>query len=243
MALLQRLARACGFLVIRRHHAAAAFVDHIPQTAFDLALLHCFPSPRGLRFIQIGANDGQRADPLLPYVETGAWSGLMFEPLAVNFSALAKRHGENPRLRLRQCAVDARAGRHTLYDLDRHAYPQLPDWAHGLASFSRQRVLQAARELGLDERAVVSEEVTAVAWDEVWRDFGPHRCDLLVLDTEGHDLTLLRAADLGHHRPRIIHFEHACVSTSERLDFYSMLIALGYELSTDGPDTTAWLPA
>ena len=39
----------------------------------------------------------------------------------------------------------------------------------------------------------MTETVTAVTWDEVWRDFGPQRCDLLVLDTEGYDLPLLRA--------------------------------------------------
>jgi hypothetical protein len=46
---------------------------------------------------------------------------------------------------------------------------------------------------------------------------------------------------LATHRPRLIHFEHACCDVDEQLDFYRQLIALGYELATDGPDTTAWL--
>ena len=243
MSLLQHLARACGFLVIRRRHAGAGYIEHPPRTAFDHTLLRCFPSPRALRFIQIGANDGQRADPLLRYIDGCAWSGLMFEPRAINFAALSKRHGNNPRLRLRPCAVDSHAGRRMLYDLDCLAHPSLPDWAHGLGSFNRERILLAAHELGLDEKAIITEEITTMSWTEVWQDFGPHRCDLLVLDTEGHDLPLLHTADLGRHRPRIIHFEHACATPAERLEFCGKLLALGYELSTEGPDTTAWLPA
>lgn len=242
-SVLKRLARTAGFALVGDQHAARAFVDHPPRTTFDLVLLHCYASPAGLNFVQVGANDGQRFDPLVRYLEPCGWSGLMFEPIASNFAALRGRHGGNPRLRLRQQAVDAAAGRRTMYDLDRAAHPELPDWAHGLASFDGDRVRQAARSLGLDDRAVTAEEIVSVTWDDVWRDFGARRCDLLVIDTEGHDLPLLRLAGLGRHRPRIVHFEHACATREDRLAFVGELLDLGYELATDGPDTTAWLKA
>jgi FkbM family methyltransferase len=229
--------------VIGRQHPARVYVDHLPDTAFAHVLLHCYPDPSGLRFIQIGSNDGHRVDPLVPFVASCGWSGLMFEPVPRNFAALRQRHGSNPRLQLRQAAVDIVRGRRLIYDLDRDAHPSLPDWAHGLASFSRERLIQAAAELGLGETAIVTVEVPTVAWANVWRDFGPHRCDIMALDTEGHDLPLLRAAGLDLHRPRIVHFEHACCDIEERLAVYRELLALGYELSTDGPDTTAWLKA
>ncbi len=242
-ATLKRLARCAGHTVVSRRHVAVPYLEHPPRNVLDQVLLRCHPVLQGLNFIQAGANDGTRADPIARYLDPCSWSGLMFEPLAANFDALRRHHGANPRLRLRQQAIDTVAGSRPLYDLDRAAHPELPDWAHGLASFSRDRVLQAARELGLDERALVTETVTAVTWDEVWRDFGPQRCDLLVLDTEGYDLTLLRAANLAERRPRIIHFEHACTPPADRLAFYGELLALGYEIATDGSDTTAWLAA
>jgi FkbM family methyltransferase len=239
--LLKRLARKAGFVVASTGHRSSSFIDRPPETAFDLVLLQTFPNLDGLRFIQIGANDGQRVDPLLPYLEKYAWSGLLFEPLKENFAALSRRHTGNQRLTLRHAAVDTVAGRRTLYDVDRRTHPGLPDWAYGLASFDRDRVANALRELGLDSPAIIEETVETCAWSEVWRDFGAARCDLLVLDTEGYDLTLLRSAGLAEHRPRLIHFEHAFVSGAERLAFYGELLALGYELATDGPDTTAWL--
>lgn len=239
----RRLAHWSGFSVTHRSHVGRRFLDHPPSSAFDLILLHCYPELRKLNFIQIGANDGQRADPIARYLESCAWSGLMFEPLTANHAALVQRHRTNPCLTIRRAAVDTVTGRRTMYDVDRRRYPNLPIWAYGLGSFSRDRVVTAVRELGLDVQAVVSEEIEAITWREIWRDFGPRRCDILVLDTEGYDLTLLRAAGLSDARPRLIHFEHACVDLSDRLAFYHELISLGYELATDGPDTTAWLRA
>jgi FkbM family methyltransferase len=238
---LRHLARLCGVNIVSRRHVGMPFLEHPPKTAFDLVLLHRFPVLENLNFIQVGANDGRRADPIAAYLEPCAWSGLMFEPLAANFAALERRHGKNPRLRLHRAAVDTVAGRRLVYDIDRAAHPSLPDWAYGLGSFSRERELTASQELGLGENAVIAEEIATLAWDDVWRDFGPRRCDLLVLDTEGYDVTLLRAAGLAQRRPCMIHFEHACVPANERLAFYRELIDLGYELATDEPDTTAWL--
>ena len=42
---------------------------------------------------------------------------------------------------------------------------------------------------------------------------------------------------------RVIHFEHGCVSRDEQFACYRALADLGYELASDGQDTTAWLPA
>lgn len=206
-------------------------------------MLRTFPDLHGLRFIQVGANDGRRADPIRAFIDDYAWSGMMFEPLAANFADLQRHRGASPNLRLRRAAIDVTAGRRQIYDLAPAATAGRPDWTRGLASFSRERVAQAARELGLPDTSIISEQVETVTWPQVWREFGPHPCDLIVLDTEGHDLALLRAAHLAQHRPRLILFEHACNTLDERIAFYRELIGLGYELATHGGDTVACLPA
>ena len=120
-------------------------------------------------------------------------------------------------------------------------YTGVPDWAWGLASFDRTRVESAAREIGLAADAVEAVTIRTVTWDEVWQTFGHPVCDLLLVDTEGYDIALLRWLDLSRRRPRVIHFEHACVSAAERLAFYGQLLEHGYELATSGPDTIAYL--
>lgn len=234
--------RRLGYVVVSGEHQGIRYLDRIPRTTFEDVLLRLYPKLAGLTFLQVGANDGVRVDPLRPFIVKHLWSGIMLEPLPYNFAALRRNCGGNERVRLWQAAVDAAPGRRLVYDL-RPDTAGVPDWARGLGSFSRERVAQAAHGLGLVEDAITATEVETVAWSEVWKEFGPRRCDLLVTDTEGHDIVLLRAANLAQHRPRVVHFEHACVGAEERMSFYRELLALGYELATDGPDTTAWLPA
>jgi len=240
---LIRLLRRSGIVVASARHRGVHYLDHVPATAFDDVLLRVFPDLRGLRFIQIGANDGNCADPLRFFIDDFAWTGLMIEPRRANFSALQLHRGSNPHLRLRRVAVDLAAGRRTIYDLSPAATASLPDWTRGLGSFSRARLEQATRELDLPDTVITEEKVETVSWDRVWEEFGPGPCDLLVLDTEGYDLTLLRAAQLAAHRPRVILFEHACNSLADRIAFYRELLELGYEIATCGGDTTASLPA
>lgn len=235
----RRILRQVGLEIIRSTHPAAAYLRHAPATAFESILLRTFPDLTGLTFVQIGANDGVRCDPIHRFIDRYAWSGVLLEPLPVHFEALRRLHGANPRLRLMQAALDVEAGTRPIYNVRASG---LPDWAQGLASLDLNRVRQAARDLGLDESAVTEEMVTTVTWQEVWSSLHQRRCDLLLLDTEGYDIHLLRQARLEQHRPRIVHFEHACVSDEERIAFYRELLALGYEISTHGVDTTAHLP-
>jgi FkbM family methyltransferase len=238
----RRLLRRFGWVVVRARHPGVRYLDHPPATAFEEILLRTFPQLHGLGFIQIGANDGRHTDPLRPFIDEYEWHGLMFEPLRANFVRLQQNRGSTPRLQLRQAAIDVASGRRPMYDLAPHLSAQLPDWTRGLGSFSRDRVAQAVRELDLPESAIVVEEVETVTWDTVWQQFGSAPCDLLVLDTEGYDITLLRAAQLAARRPRLILFEHACNSREEQLAFYRELMELGYELATFAGDTVAYRP-
>lgn len=231
-----------GLELLQKSHPAARYVRHQPTNAFEDVLLRSFTHLDGLRFVQIGANDGQRADPIAHFIDQYQWSGAMYEPLAVNFAALQRRRGQSPGIQLHRAAVDLTTGQRTLYDLSENAKRLLPEWAGGLASFDRERLLNAIAGAGLDETAIVEESVPTVTWAEVWARHGTAPCDLLVLDTEGYDLPLLNAAHLEKNRPRIILFEHGDSPIPERLAMYGRLIALGYELATCEGDTVASLP-
>lgn len=228
-----------GYSLIAADHPGARYTKHPPQSAFENVLLRRFPSLERLTFVQIGANDGQRIDPIAGFIASYEWRGVMLEPIPAYFEALAARYRNNPDIRLLPAALDLLPGRRSIYRLD-PTLSGLPDWTHGLASFDPVRVQTVARELALSSSVVVCDQINAVAWSEVWNALGHHSCDILVVDTEGYDLTLLRAADLAVCRPSVIHFEHACVARAERLQFYGELLALGYEIATEGPDTTAW---
>ncbi|MBC8039394.1 MAG: FkbM family methyltransferase [Opitutaceae bacterium] len=239
-ARVKSLLSALGIVVVRRTHPGAPYLDLVPSGILDCILVKLFDEARDLTLVQIGANDGTRADPLHKHITARGWHALLVEPLPDFYSQLTGHHAGNPRVTCLNAAVDDSCGRREIHQID-PALKHLPDWAWGLASFDRDRVVKAACELGRDETDVRSSTVTTVDWSEIWRLVGDHRCDLLVIDTEGQDIRLLRLANLALRRPRIVHFEHACVEQSERLAFYQELLEIGYELATDGPDSIAWL--
>ncbi|MGD1030243.1 MAG: FkbM family methyltransferase [Opitutaceae bacterium] len=239
--LLKSALRSFGVIAVRRSNFAAKYLAHPPRCPFDEVLLRAFPSPDGLSFVQIGANDGCRNDPIRKYVSACKWRGVAVEPDPKYFQELCKTYEGCPDVRLLNAAVDTAEGERNLYYLRTDLVP-LPDWASGTGSLDLARVQSVAKDLSLPAEAIASRRVKTVTWDSVWAALGAETCDVLVLDTEGHDVVLLRAADLARRRPRVVHFEHSCLAMAERLAFYGELLDAGYELSTSMADTTACLP-
>jgi FkbM family methyltransferase len=237
---IKRLLYSLGVVAVSRDHPGTPYLDLAPSGVLGCLLAKLFREARDLSFVQIGANDGRRADPFVNHVVSLGWHALLVEPLPSYYSQLTALHSGNPRVTCLNAAVDDSCGRREIHQID-PALKHLPDWAWGLASFDRDRVVKAARELGLVETDVLASTVATVDWHEIWRRLGDRRCDILAIDAEGHDIRLLRLADLPAHRPRIVHFEHVCVEPSERFAFYRELMEAGYELATDGPDSIAWL--
>jgi hypothetical protein len=118
---------------------------------------------------------------------------------------------------------------------------QVPDWAHGMATFDIDRLRSTAKELGRHEEDILHLEIRTVTWEDLLAAFGSTVCDVLVVDAEGYDIPILRAAPLDRWRPRVIQFEHSCSGAGERLAFYGELLRIGYEIASDGTDTVAWL--
>jgi len=237
--LAQKLLRRLGFTVVHNHHPAMKYFEALPAGFLDLVLLQVFPNRQGLRFIQIGANNGVRLDPIRAQVLRYGWRGVLVEPLPLVFAELQKNYAGTPGLQFINAAVDVTAGTRAIHFL-RPGLP-VPDWAHGLATFDLARLQGTARELGRTDEDIVHQEIRTLTWEQLLADFGDGPCDVLVVDAEAYDIPILRAAPLGRLRPRVIHFEHSCASPADRLAFYGELISLGYEIASDGPDTIAWL--
>lgn len=239
---IKRLLRSClGIVAINQNHYLVRYIHHPSFTPFDEVLLRSFPKLDGLSFVQIGANDGKRFDPISPLIKHYSWHGVMVEPDPTYFAALQQLYGKKPRLKLLNAALAASCGEMPLYVIGPDI-PNLPDWTQGLGSLKRERLLTAAKDLGLSEDAIAQKTVKTITWNEVFIALGGKTPDVLVLDTEGYDLILLRLAELSKHRPKVILFEHSCVTPSERLSFYGDLIGLGYEIRSVGTDTIAHFP-
>lgn len=239
---LKKLLRHFNLAVVTARHAGVPYLDHVPQNSFEAVLLRCFPKLAGLNFIQVGANDGLRFDPINAFVGRYGWRGVLVEPVPANFRHLQATYAGRSQLTLLQAAVDVQAGERPIYHLKEKLPTPAPDWVWGLASFDRQHLLKFIRAYNWPPDVIETTLVPTITWNSIWQQLPGEHCDVLVIDTEGHDIALLRSAGLAQRRPRMVHFEHDHVAPAERLAFYSELIALGYELATDAGDTTAWLP-
>lgn len=240
--LVQSVFSRLGLLLLKKDHPAARYVSLRPDTGLSYALhrsgLHRSP----VRFIQIGANDGQRYDPIAQHIRDRGWSGTLIEPRGLYFRALKQRYADHPRIRLVQAALAADRSERTLYYIESNE-SVLPDWVHGLATLERQRIENACRELGLPPESIHGETVPCIRWKDLEPATRLDETDLLVLDAEGYDIPLLNLWDWEHHRPRIVHFEHACGPEKDYFELLSKLRALGYESVADACDTTLYLPA
>jgi FkbM family methyltransferase len=230
----------------RRAHQGVSGVE-------DIGLCHVleilFRYADDLTFIQVGANDGILNDLLCPFLDRSDPKGVLIEPQAMPFRSLQARYGRRDRLILLQAAIDRRAGRRTLYrcreDL---AVGEAGAFLSGLASFDRSKVVAGyaayAGRLGLSEhpdRAVVGEVVATLTLHDVLDDHGLDRCDLLLIDTEGHDFEIIRTTDFSRIRPLVLIYEHKHLRQADRVACWRLLQANGYRCAAGWSDTLAIL--
>jgi len=197
--------------------------------------------PEDFFFVQVGAFDGLANDPLHDFITRFHWRGILLEPQAEAFAALAATYRDEPQLILHQAAVAAIEGSRPLYKV--RAAPGLPPWAPQIASFHRETVL-AHRDVIPDiEDLIATEEVACLTFDNLLAPFPGRTIDLLQIDAEGADFEIIKLFHQGGRRAHILHFEHKHLSPRDLAQCAAFLIERGYSVGLDGGDSTALLEA
>ncbi len=236
---LLRLLSHRGLRLLKATHPGLRYVDQVPGTPLDYLILSRFPELGGIRFLQIGAHDGIRNDPLYRWIGDHGWSGIMVEPMPDFARKLRTLYSGQPQIEVLERAIAAESGSTTLYRIN----PQLqglPDWAAGVATLDFDRAREATAALGLTSQELVSQPVETITAADLLRRFPAPGPDIVAIDTEGHDLFLARALLDAGCRPTLLHFEHACAPAGDWWTFLRHLHDLGYDCVTHGADTTAY---
>lgn len=202
---------------------------------FALLLGRLLRSTPGVKFVQVGANDGVRFDGLYATVTAHRCAGLVIEPLPDMFKRLQFNYADYPVIAVNK-AVHATAKSMDLYRASPDHHRGLPDWASGLASFNREHLLTH----GVPEGAISVESVHCASLMEILIE---HRCldaNLLQIDTEGYDAEVLRMIDFDRFRPQLIKYEHKNLSLLDRHGMVTLLTQRGYRVKRQGEDTIAW---
>ena len=202
-----------------------------------------------VRFLQVGGMDGKGFDPVYAFVKHYRWSGVILEPLPDLFAALAANYADAPRVTLLNAALMDADGTREMVRVSRVASRSgaVPDWAEGLGSFHPDR--NALGGVGVDAELhatllqhSVREAVQCLTLRSVARQCGLDRIDLLQVDAEGCELTVLRQVFAEGHAPRVIQLEHWALPAGEREAVHAMLLDAGYHVRASEADLLATAP-
>ena len=179
-------------------------------------------------FVQIGAFDGRRGDPLFQLVRQRDWRGILVEPQSAAFELLQKNYECQPGLQFFNVAIGSEDGELTLYTRR--------DGPTSIASTQRHLLVKP----GFFRDEVIA--CTVPCWTLstlLDRAHAPDRLDLLQIDTEGFDYEIIRSIDFQRVTPTIIRYEHQILSAHDRDACLKLLAENGYRFFLEDCDTTA----
>lgn len=209
-----------------------------------------FSRARGGRvnFIQIGANDGLRNDPLRPFIVRDAWQGVLIEPLPTVFPLLKRNYAYLGRSGLEfvnAAVVTEGSGNLDFWTfaadfLDAQPVETRLDYLRK-ASFRREHVA-GFLPAGVDaEKVLVRIPIPMIRLDEVVARYLPQSpLHLLAIDAEGYESTLIPGIDFSVIRPEAVFFESEHLGDSgDRV--FAHLEDAGYRIQPVGGDSLAVL--
>ena len=166
-------------------------------------------------FVQIGGHDGRAFDPLYEMMKTACWPGCIVEPIPYSFDALTKLYRGRPNITLVQAAITTFCGTTKMKTINAEGRKVLPSWMAGSSCLSSEgRNLMGGRrctQQSLDKMAPYVEEldVPCITWETLCEQLALVKCDLIQIDAEGHDVTILKDIfpTLDHLGVRAVGFE------------------------------------
>lgn len=194
-------------------------------------------------FIQIGGNDGVLTDPITNYIKEFKWNGIIVEPVPEYFLKLKDNYKNYKNVECINIAIDSVAENKIIYKvMDNYiAYQKRVTggiyFLQGIASFSKEHLLKH----GVPEEFIGFDHVRSIRGDKLVNDYYHSKCDLLVIDVEGSENSVLSSFDLNILRPKVILIETVHMSLEDLEFLYSLLYPLNYEIFKDKYDSIAVL--
>jgi FkbM family methyltransferase len=185
----------------------------------------------GIFFVQIGANDGVRWDPVRPMIGKG-WSGLLVEPHPEIFQKLKANYASYPDFLFECAAITETDGETTLC---------CPVGTSNNTAASSMDGNAVATNLTAGA-SIKRIKVKAMTLPTLFETHHVKQMDLFLVDTEGFDgPILLQLLEKTKMRPPIIQFEHVLMNQIEYGIYCDMLTREGYALLPVAGDTIAVL--
>jgi FkbM family methyltransferase len=196
-----------------------------------------------VRFVQIGAADGRRADPIHAFVVRYGWQGILCEPLPDLFTLLKQNYQGQEGLIFENVAITEKEELRPMsrVPLNKVGTDGVPHWAFGASSLVPGKTGFARQPAGDEtwKRSIVTESVRCVSLATLLERNNVRELDVFQLDTEGYDADILKQLDFGRYHPAVIGMEWQWLSEKERHDVAALLRDNGYHLYPSDGDLVA----
>lgn len=201
-----------------------------------------------INFIQVGASDGLRWDPVRRFVLRDKWKGVLIEPLNPVYKMLKNNYSYVNRgnLFFENCAISEKKGA----SIDFWSYSD--DFLNSLAledklyylrksSLDKKQVEQSLVDVKGGGENIMCYTTPCKSLSEIINKYFPNnKVDLIFIDAEGYDDYVIRTIDFDKCMPRAILYEsHNLCKRNEEIEDY--LSKKGYVITKLGGDTVAQL--
>ena len=137
-------------------------------------------------FLQVGANDGFRFDPIYHLLRLPRVRGVLLEPIETYYRDLCSLHSSRTsRIQCINLAIASEEGWIDLYRVKDDCISE--DWMHGIASQSPLHFLKTMPSAESSE-ILVAERVRAITFEKLFDQFSIDSVDVLVIDVEDSTL-------------------------------------------------------
>lgn len=178
---------------------------HLKQRCRDLT---------GWSFIQVGACDGIRGDPLHNMIVKYSWTGVLIEPQTKVFEQLRNNYRYQKNLEFENIAIHPNLTFMDLYCCNKDC---------SLTSYNRSIRM-------LKNQVVEKFSVPCMSLSDIINKYKITHLDFLNIDTEGFDFQVIMSLNFDLVSPRFIQFEFHLLSKKTRKKCIKYLSSLGYVL-------------
>lgn len=205
----------------------------LPETTIKpLDLLLATYDARGedIMIVQVGAGDGTTNDPIFDYLAKGSAKAILIEPNPYAFVRLRRTYAGIPNATLIEAAIAEHDGEAHLYRVKRtNKSDSEVDISLQVSSFFREHLVKHGAKQDMIERI----GVPCRTLSSLVREFGLPKIDVLQIDAEGFDATVVRMALSLPVPPDCINFEHVHLAPADRQPLFDLLKANDYCLGRD----------
>lgn len=201
---------------------------------------------RPLSFIQIGASDGLRWDPIREFVIRDRWQGIFVEPLPSMFQALKNnyRYIDKGRLVFVNAAISSAERANMSFWTFNEAFMVNLSLEQRIiysqkSSFNKEHVERWISLNDLPNTVLQEVIVPCMTLNDLLASYWNWGAiDLIVIDAEGYESVIIPTIDFANVRPKALFFESHNLGTKKH-EIYELLRNNSYSVSEIGGDSVA----